>query len=123
MLPDCDNNWAIRSPAVLKPVARLAGFSRFQCGRFGCPNREFSCAKYSIDAKKICCADLIAAGCGQCSRDQWTFDLTQDAVIEAGWRQIAVEPGKIPCKIALDRVRQILVAAATFSRRRQSRLR
>src|SRR5580700_5245775 len=59
--------------------------------------------RIAIDAKEIGGADLIAAGCRRCRRQQRAFDLAKDAVIEARRRQAVVKTGKILREEALDR--------------------
>src|SRR5580698_11308188 len=56
---------------------------------------DFLAQRVAIDAKEIGGADLVAAGCRQCRRQQRAFDLAKDAVIEARRRQAVVEAGKI----------------------------
>src|SRR5580700_56190 len=50
--------------------------------------------RIAIDAKEIGGADLVAAGCRQCRRQQRPFDLAKDAVIKARRRQAVVEAGE-----------------------------
>src|ERR1700686_253620 len=78
--------------------------------------------RVAIDAKEIGGADLVAAGCRQCRRQQRSFDLAQDAVIEARRRQAVVKTGKILREEALDRDREIVLGTVGLPRRQQCRL-
>jgi len=57
----------------------------------------------AVKTQQSRCADLISAGRGQGRREQWVFDLTQNAVIEACGRQAIFEPRKISREVAFDR--------------------
>src|SRR6478672_4518539 len=77
----------------------------------------------AVDAQEIGGADLVAARRGQRGGEERPFHLAQDAVVETGRRQVVVEFGKIVRQVALDRARQVLLAALAFARRDQRRLR
>ena len=62
----------------------------------------------AVDAEQFGGPDLVAARRGQRRADQRAFDLAQDAVIEAGRRQLSRKPREIVREVALDRVGQRL---------------
>src|ERR1700722_2638195 len=49
----------------------------------------------AVDAEQTGGPDLVSPGCGERSREQRIFDLTQDAVIEPGGRQSVAEAAKV----------------------------
>ena len=67
--------------------------------------------------------DLVAAGRRQRRRQQRILDLAQDAVIEAGRRQLVAEAREIARQMALDRGREPVLGARLFVGRRHRRLR
>jgi hypothetical protein len=81
MLPDCDNNWAIRKLAPPKLWLSLQALAVSSAVDLDVQIADFLAQSIAIDTKKVSRADLVAPGCGQRSGDQRAFDLAQNAVI------------------------------------------
>src|ERR1700747_2801944 len=62
----------------------------------------------AVDPQEVGGADLVAAGGRKGRGKQGIFDLSQEAMVEAGRRQRVVDPGEVAQEVALDRTGEVL---------------
>src|SRR5258706_16099601 len=63
--------------------------------------------RVAVEAKKLGCPDLIAAGGCQGRGQQRLLHLADDAIVEPGRRQLAAEAAEIAAEITLDQLGQV----------------